>query len=73
MDYTTSSETILEAIRSAGPDAVVAINDVGEYDDVLLWESAEHAQNDDGRRAVGRWSVLPATTRELRAAGIVEG
>lgn len=71
MDITTSSSEILKAVRSAGADAQLSVNDVGEYQDVLLWESAEDAEDDDGTWAIGRWAVTAEVAQDLRAAGVV--
>ena len=48
--------------EQAESDPVLFVHDSG---DVILWASEEDAENDDGSRALNRWSVSPEVADAL--------
>lgn len=54
---------IYEAKLGAGEGAFLYLHDSG---DCILWASKTDSENDDGRKAIGRWQLTDAEVREVR-------
>ena len=57
---------ILNAKKSAGPDAYLWLHDSG---DCILWPDEASSESDNGALAVGRWPLSKAEVDELIDSG----
>lgn len=70
MSNTSKITEILEAKSAAGEDAYLWLqSDAG---DCILWRSEEESVDDNGFKAVGRWTLTAAEAQELSATGEVD-
>lgn len=64
-----TANEILSAKAAAGAGAYLWLHDSG---DCILWASKADSENDDGRKAIGRWQVSNEVVGELIASGEVD-
>jgi hypothetical protein len=65
VDSQEKVQEIRDAKANAGPDAYLWLHDSG---DCILWPNQESSEDDNGAKAIERWSLTPAESREVKAA-----